>query len=428
MTSRKIFLAVGLLAAFHAAADMAGVSDVVVHSRWPWEAKIDISCVVGTDGKDYDFDVTATWDGQATPVSVDTFVGCGVHATVWDPAAAGLTNAPVANFRVAFTRVPVSSRTYMFVDLANKTVTYSQAYAKTSDHLDNVIPFRRVRAGTYTNGYESALLGKSLDYGANGLKTLASRGRTPLRQVTLTSDYYISIYKITRRQWRRFDNAQEDNTNVASMHYYLLRGAEADGVDWPFTGFTVASGSTIGACREHLHGALPRAFVLDLPTAAQWEVAMRAGEDGSHFWSLPQTLIDEGLNPGDASATLADMTNTLNRIAIWGGNQAEHESDGSRWRPGEMEPNAWNIYDAVGLGKYEWVLDRNSTNKGGVDPVGEYRTNSNGNRKILGNGYSSTMLECVRGEYIGGMAETGYGSNLTSADFRLVINTRNWME
>ncbi len=192
------------------------------------------------------------------------------------------------------------------------------------------------------------------------------------------------------------------------------------------TGFYVDPASQMHKCREYLRGVLPSEFVVDIPTAAQWEVAMRAGEDGSHFWSLPQNLLDEGLNPGNASATLADMTNTLNRIAIWAGNQAEHTADGSRWVPGGMAPNVWNIYDPVGLGTFEWTLDRNLPPEGGLDPVGSYNE-SVVNRKIVTPGYSATMLECVPGEYFGGMPETGYENSPTYAGFRLVVNTRNWM-
>ena len=429
MANLKAFLVLGLLAALPAVADVAGVSDVVVHSRWPWEAKVDISCALGTAAKDYDFDVTATWDGQTTPVFIDTFVGPGAHATTWDPADAGRTSAPVTNFRVAFTRVPVSERTYMFVDLVDKTVTYSSTYTQDSgSHRRRVIPFRRVRAGVYTNGYENALQQIPLDYGSKGLTTLASRGRTPLRQVTFLSDYYISIYKVTKAQWKNLGVGTEDNYNVIRDVYCNLRGSFDVGINWPTSGFAVTPDSKIGRCRAFLKGVIPSSFVLDLPTGTQWEVAMRAGEDGSHFWSLPQSLLNEGLNPGNASATLTDMTNTLNRIAIWSGNQAAHEADGTRWNPGEMIPNAWNIYDPVGVGTYEWVLDTNFKGDAGVDPVGRPADTRSANRKLVSNGYSSLLLECVPGEYFGGMPEAGNASGVTYGGFRLVLNTRNWME
>lgn len=428
MANLKAFLVLGLLAALPAVADVAGVSDVVVHSRWPWEAKVDISCALGTDAKDYDFDVTATWDGQTTPVFIDTFVGPGAHATTWDPADAGRTSTPVTNFRVAFTRVPVSERTYMFVDLVDKTVTYSSTYTQDSgSHRRRVIPFRRVRAGVYTNGYENALLQIPLDYGGNGLKTLASRNRTPLRQVTLSSDYYISIYKVTRTQWKNLGIGMEDSYKTAPERYYTLRGSFDAGINWPTSGFAVTPDSGIGRCRVFLKGVIPSSFVLDLPTATQWEVAMRAGEDGSHFWSLPQSLLNEGLNPGNASATLADMTNTLNRIAIWGANQADYDADG-KYTPGQKTPNAWNIYDPVGTGQYEWSLDTNFKGDAGVDPVGRPATTRSDNRKIICQGYAAHLLECVPGEYFGGMPEIGNASGVTYAAFRLVLNTRNWME
>ena len=429
MANLKTFLALGLLAALPAVADVAGVSDVVVHSRWPWEAKVDISCALGTDAKDYDFDVTATWDGQATPVFIDTFVGPGAHATTWDPADAGLASTPVTNFRVAFTRVPISERTYMFVNLREKTMTYSNTYTQNlNSHRNGIIPFRRVRAGVYTNGYEDALLQIPLDYGPNGLKTLASRGRTQLRQVAFSSDYYISIYKVTKAQWKNLGIGTDNNYNTARECYYALRGSFDVGINWPTSGFVVTPDSGIGRCRAFLKGVIPSSFVLDLPTATQWEVAARAGEDGSHFWSLPQSLLNEGLNPGNASASLADMTNTLNRIAIWGANQAPYQADGTRWAPGQKIPNAWNIYDPVGTGQYEWSLDTNLKGVAGFDPVGSPAVTRSDNRKIICQGFAAHLLECVPGDYFGGMPETGNASGVTYAAFRLVLNTRNWME
>ena len=73
-------------------------------------------------------------------------------------------------------------------------------------------------------------------------------------------------------------------------------------------------------------------------------------------------------------------------------------------------------------------MDTNFKGDAGVDPVGRPAATRSDNRKIVSNGYSSLLLECVPGEYFGGMPETGNANVATYAAFRFVLNTRNWME
>jgi formylglycine-generating enzyme required for sulfatase activity len=183
------------------------------------------------------------------------------------------------------------------------------------------------------------------------------------RQVTISSDYYISIYPVThwQRTWAGWTGGYSNNRNCTTMLFNELRGmtnADAEvSINWPFTGLGEFGENTfLGKIREITGGKL----MIDLPTETQWEVAMRAGTT---------TIFPNG---GTSSNTRDELQE------LW----LEYSPIDSAEGVGLRKPNPWDIYNPVGM-VYNWCLDavprtdatksqedNKSTGQSGLDPVG----------------------------------------------------------
>lgn len=167
--------------------------------------------------------------------------------------------------------------------------------------------------------------------------------------VTLTEDYYMGVYEVTRQQHYRVYGGSDPTTNAklpqANVSPNDLRGTMTAGADydWPNKGHAVAPNSIIDKWRAQTNNRIQ----FDLPTKAQWEFAGRAG-----------TVTRFGV-PDEAQASL---------------NQVAWNSANEKWahEVGTRQPNAWGLYDTLGnLG--EWCLDWTGEVSDGsavVDPVG----------------------------------------------------------
>lgn len=210
--------------------------------------------------------------------------------------------------------------------------------------------------------------------------TLANRQRP--HYVTLTKDYYMSVYPLTQRQGAHYLSATK--CTPAGLNYYghpwngynftEIRGSEK-GLYWPAAGqdetyaHQVDEGSLIYNLRTELGLSS-----IDLPTHAQWEFAYRAG-NGTCFYT------------GSDSVTEA-MTNRVTLYA-WSSGFAESQA----MQPvGLLAPNPWGIYDMHGNG-YAWVLDRNWDGNTAGDPEVDPRgtTAAVSNRIWLGSDAGSSV-------------------------------------
>ena len=146
--------------------------------------------------------------------------------------------------------------------------------------------------------------------------------------VTLTNDYYVTVFLFTFTQAKRFFNTGDANAiNVGTKwnaSYKGARGDYANGFCWPDDGHAVASDSYFG----YIRGRTGLRF--DFLTEAEWEYACRAGTEGK--WN----------DDGDSSANVA-----------WA--KLSGEARGNV--PGLKAPNKWGLYDMHGLVN-EWVLDQ----------------------------------------------------------------------
>ncbi len=174
-------------------------------------------------------------------------------------------------------------------------------------------------------------------------------------KVVLSSDYYIGIYEVTMGQWRtvRGDSYPAPDSGVRNYFASVTNGPvstyatrpmayaryndEIRNTSWPARGKgDVDSGKFLGKATA------ATGVTFDLPTAAEWEFACRAGSG----MGLYATADDPGRDITDTTAD--EYLGTL-------GFYKENKSD-SNEPVGQKKPNVWGLYDMLG-NVYEVVLD-----------------------------------------------------------------------
>ncbi len=172
--------------------------------------------------------------------------------------------------------------------------------------------------------------------------------------VTLTNDYYVAIYPLTRAQCKRFFNTADAMSDLANIYpkpnqsYTGARGAIAS-YCWPEDGHSVSSTSGFGYMRART------GLQFDFLTEAEWEYACRAGTD--------------------------DRWNGMTEDEICWHNLS---NSAANYYPGLKKPNAWGLYDMHGMAN-EWVLDQygDYPTEAVLAPVG---VTTNANLRILRGG------------------------------------------
>ena len=140
----------------------------------------------------------------------------------------------------------------------------------------------------------------------------------PQRRVTLTHDFYIGKFEVTKGQWQ----AVMDTTPWAGKPG-ILNELESPAVylTWQDTQ------DFIQALNVHIANSNQGSQVFRLPTEAQWEYACRAGTETRFYW-------------GENSSDIHQYAWNLSFGTIVG----------QKW------PNAWGLYDMIG-NVYEWCED-----------------------------------------------------------------------
>jgi formylglycine-generating enzyme required for sulfatase activity len=395
MTVKMAWVSFAVCFALGAAAD-TGVSDVVVRQRWPWSRLVDIDYVlIGEAGQKMDVTLKA-YDGQtaltlpANSLSGDLYGATpGARKIVWDPTKSAYTNELITRFKVELTanEAPL----YMIVDLTKTAGVSGQTEYVYETDLTNNLWGSWVRNPVTNNG----TVVESIVWTGVTTNDIYKTDKLVLRRVsagsfvmgssgtitvTLTKDFYAGVFEITQRQWEfvtgarpsYFSNAVCYATRpVEQVSYEAIRGgtnaAPDINVNWPSTGYKVASGSFLGLLRNKTGLDL-----LDLPTLAQWEYLCRAGTT---------TLFNDGDPTASASGDYAytnQWLNVLSRYAYNGGlvngtgtpSQTCSLDSGSA-AVGAYRPNAWGLYDTLGNvfeASLDWGWSGPSSNA--VDPVG----------------------------------------------------------
>ena len=177
------------------------------------------------------------------------------------------------------------------------------------------------------------------------------------RLVTLSRDYYIGVFAMTRQQCyiafgRTVDATDSYNTldeckwaPPSNLNWKNARG-ESDGQTTPDA---PSSGSYLGVMRTRT------GIAFDLPTNAQWEYACRAGTVGATYNA---DYLDYNYRPNDSAYRAATIA-ALNEIA-WtihnGTNFVKGVAKVASHPVGRLRPNAWGLYDMLG-NVHEMILD-----------------------------------------------------------------------
>lgn len=399
MNAKGMFLVAAMLAAIVSSPTLADaeeelVRNIVVRQRWPWSQKVDIDYYyAGENPTSLVF--TATWAGQETPVDLSAptdyesiqrsggfYVSQGQHRFEWDPVAAGYGDKTLSNFRVSISPGE-DPRTYLVLTLTSDGgytfMASPPSGGWSDDYKKNYMVFRRIPAGTYQLGVAAADIEAVTGTLARDFKA-AALNMTP-RTVTLTSDFYLSIFPLTGRQHNAIRDTNSSNA-MTPMYlisdYGMIRGAKlADGVtnvDWPTTGYKVASNSLVGMMRTKSAKTGKPQLRVDLPTESMWEVGMRAGT--TTFYP----------NGGTSTNTLTELSAMLARIA-----SPKYETGADNWLSavGINDPNPWGLYDFAVRKELclDWAKYRGYYTTGtypniqdptaGVDPIGEVYSEEN---------------------------------------------------
>lgn len=369
-----------LLATLSAGA-ASSVADVKIRQDWPWSQKVYINYTLETDSA-CDLEVSATWRGRESPLvlsrwnglsGVTTNLTSGTGTLTWDPHMAGLTNA-LPGLKIAVAPPSLASeRTYLVFDLHTGTHEYLSDVPTggwTAEHKTSKLVFRRIPAGTFQCGASSEV--------RKYVGCIDDREQE--HTVTLSHDYYFAVFPLTQAQYGVINGSTVSESSKLQPQrttYDVLRGTFSGGFNWPKTGYRVLDASPIAKLRKKLGGA----FLIDLATDAQWERAARAGSNG--IWYAIDGYPLGGM-PSELGAWGSEAcTKFLNTIAKWKG------SSNVAADVGQCTPNAWGIYDVIGL-NFEWVLDSNYTTADATDPVGN-PVSADGALRVRRGGCSATV-------------------------------------
>lgn len=435
MNFKSIVLSASVLMVGGALAAVASISDVTVENGWPWQKQVKFAFTVGA-GDQVDIGLSATWDGQSTPVDLieagvvsdfDPF-NCreGRHEGVLDLAKIGELGTQLKNFKLSVTPYAKADRMFLYVDIVNGTNCWykdaitDSATIRSAAYMQNGILFRRVLggpSGTYTNGLPAAVRAgvKLCDNPANAPQTINANDPQP---VGFSSDYFISVTLITCAQCGKLGVNTGTSFTAQGITYENLRGMTnkvgETGTDirWPASGFYVKPGSGIDKIRAKIGPQLPGGWVIDVPTFTQNEIAARNG-DWQHVW----------WNGGDQTCSAETLTNLCNASSAWRyHNYTTHPGDfpaGNDSTPGQLGPNNWGIWEPNGINWMQSLDNANTTASfyTGLDPVGSPTWTAN--VKCTACNANWGMLPTVPSRSYSNARTTG-------GNFRLVLNTTNW--
>ena len=162
--------------------------------------------------------------------------------------------------------------------------------------------------------------------------------KNPIHSVKLTKPFYIGKYEITQSQYEAIigENPSE----------FINPNNPVENVSW------IEADQFCDKLNQKYFSLLPKDYVFDLPTEAQWEYACRAGTN-SHF--------SNGKDLTEAFGACSE----LEEIA-WYYNNANKTTH----IIGQKKPNSWGIYDMHG-NVNEWCRDwyDNYSNQEVIDPI-----------------------------------------------------------
>lgn len=188
--------------------------------------------------------------------------------------------------------------------------------------------------------------------------------------VRLRSNYWISVFEMTKGQYAHFAGNAANQTNVMPLSN-----------DAPFNAVRGASTlyPALPSDSSHLGKLYLRTGIrFDLPSEAQWEYAAKAGH-GEHLWGDGTEMTEFNLTNGIGRAVYKGVVDTIGKLQ----------------RPGSFKPNDWGLYDMMGnVCEYclDWWQQDISWNSEGV-------VNADGENYADGSAVGGTAYRVARGGY-----------------------------
>ena len=401
-----------------ASAFAAQVDRVLVRQMWPWSSEVRVEYSVSGTTAPAAVSI-AFFDGTTplaptdlTALQGDTaYAGNGMHAVTFDPKALfGLTDTQqFADFRVQVTlgeeSALMSDKLYRIIDLDTGKVTdliradfyNNKGYGTYETNfsvfgsggwntsLQNVLVWTGV---TNNPIYKTSKIVMRYITAKNQTFTMGGSWHStgqPAHSVTLTNDYYLSVFEVTQAQLYKltgsygspYGNA-EDKSVPAFGRWDTVWGRPNS---WPNGrhNVTMTSGDFLGELRSLVGGSI----LFDFPTEAQWEFACRAGTDTQYYTGLSSTTDKAKLG------YLIDKGNT----------SASYPA-----AAGSFLPNAFGLYDMYS-NAHEWCLDwfEDYSEDAQTDPVGPSATSTNSD-------YNKKRV--TRGAHFNGVSATKTGATV----------------
>ena len=393
------------------------IKDVEVRQLWPWSGDVDIGFTV--DGGSTAVKFTAQYDGvEPFVIPENQLIGDFFNAETgkrqhirWNLKKAGLDTKTLFNLKIT---VEPEDKTYLILNLNDGSYRYAASepeggwLADPANYQTNIV-FRRIPKGTKNIGLTDALAEKVDVYFKYENE----------RSATHTSDYYISVYMVTKGQ-QEYINAKGKGETLSKFttprvfgtrKYDELRGStnEIAGINWPRTKHDVAHGTVISNVREIVKNTFHPEWIVDIPSSVQWEVAAKGTTPFDQLLSVGGKADDENF--------YENYTNLLDRVAIWSHNYVS----GADKIVGQKAKNGYGLYDVIGLGQ-EWVADLYKNGKAyysGTNPVGPDE-GTGGYRLLRSVGCGVEKLNCYTTAYA-----TYKKQDNNSYGYRLCINLKS---
>jgi formylglycine-generating enzyme required for sulfatase activity len=380
MKHSSIFAAAAVLAAFAAHADVATTPSVsgVSLSQDAYTRAVTISYTLADAPAIITLDITTNGVsiGQqnvwAIAGDANKVVAPGARSMVWHPDKSWPDQKFVASDGIEVGAVVTAWATndppmYLAADLVSGDVKYYTCAEAVPGGVQDILYktttllMRRI----YSRG-KAFMMGSPTDeYGA-----WTSDGREKQHEVSFSHDYYIGVYEVTQQQWAQLMSAwpsyhKNDACKAARPVENITYAQIRDNA----TSAAPANASFLGKLREKFSDAL----AFDLPGAAQWEYACRAG-NGDYKWG-DGTPISSSLNGAGNNKDYEDVA--FNEIARNAYNNAmgtysaaaatlattseNVDATCGTALVGSYRPNSWGLYDMHG-NVWEICLDQFSGN------------------------------------------------------------------
>ena len=241
-----------------------------------------------------------------------------------------------------------------------------------------------------------------------------NNGREDAHEAQLTNNYYIGVYEVTQSQWALIQTGRPNPSwfqfegdkamrPVERVCYNEIRcaanntAAAADYQGWPSPPY---EGSFLDLLRKRT------GIDFDLPSAAEWEYACRAG-NGEGKWGNGSAMLSrqkcDNLSAFERYAGSVPSNESLDTNGNSTMTKQDAITDASRGTAvvGTYAPNSWGLYD-MHCNVGEWVLDWLSDDKDLLGALrGSVNTTESEHRLTKGGSWLTTWCQNARSAAVG---------------------------